>query len=770
MLRTLRSLWHALTGDRIPMLPPWLALGLLLGIQAVSIPFLLKIHFNNAGDIYSPPDAPIIELRQSLFKEFPGDEALIALFEGDRLFEPAFLGALNRVARTLEDHPSVDRVLTLTTVEHIESSDDGFSVSPLVDARKLDSRTPAEWEARALGDTFAPGLLVSKDGRAVALVVRPKILKESLARRDIQIALEHAIADEKLESYHSATAGSVAQTVEELRSIWRDSAIFIPLTVVIGLALMWWVVGRVRPVVIGGLAMGTVVSASVAGLVVSGEPYTPITAMIPTLMAAYTTATLLHLYAAIQRARIALLKRKHRIGRALKETFKPGLFNVLTTGAGLLSLLWVDIPPVQAFGLAGAIGTLMVFIVVFILVPPIMLKWDTPRWPRRRSGFARARHIAAGVAVFSLRHARIVLATTVVLVLATIPLVLQTKVESNLIEFFAPQHTISKSTDRVETTLSGVTGLEVIMTGQGRDSLKDPATLARIKALQVWIDTLPEVDRSFSLIDVLEEMNRALSGEDLGDDALPKTRKLVQQLLLIYDGEDLYELVNREFQRARLTLSLNVHGANEISRVVDKINARLEAQPIPGVRIELAGYGKLFADQEDRIVEGQLKSFTSAFVQIFLLLALLFRSIRGALVCLVPNLAPLFFIFVVMGSTGIALDVATVLIAGVILGITVDDTIHLYHGYLHRIRHGVSPVFAIIRSVESSGRAVIAISVVLIAQFSLLALSDFRPTSNFGMLCAVGLFAGQLFELLLMPALLGLKIPRTPRAVTAPSA
>lgn len=766
MLKTLKP-W--LTGDRIPMLPPWLALTILLGLQLAAAPFLLKIHFNNAGDIYSPPDAPIIQLRESLFKEFPGDEALITLFEGDTLFEPAFLSALNRVADKLAQHPSVDRVLTLTTVEHIDATDDGFSVSLLVDPKDLNARTPAQWKDRALGDTFAPGLLVSRDGRAVALVVRPKILKESLARRDIQIALENAISAEKLTPYHTATAGSVAQTVEELRSIWRDSAIFIPLTVVIGLALMWWVVGRVRPVIVGGLAMGAVVSASVAGLVIVGQPYTPITAMIPTLMAAYTTATLLHLYAAIQRARIALLTRPQRIARALHDTFKPGLFNVLTTGAGLLSLLWVDIPPVQAFGLSGAIGTLMVFLVVFVLVPPILLQWDTPRWPRRRSGFARARHIAAGIAVFSLRNSKAVLATTVLLVLATIPLVLQTKVESNLIEFFAPHHTISKSTDRVENALSGVTGLEVILSGNGRDSLKDPVTLAQIKALQTWIDTLPEVDRSFSLIDVLEEMNRALNGEDLGDDALPTSRKLIEQLLLIYDGEDLYELVNREFQRGRLTLSLNVHGANEISRVVDKINAHIAAHPIPGIKTDLAGYGKLFADQEDRIVDGQLKSFSSAFIQILLLMALLFHSFRGALICLVPNLAPLFFIFVVMGTTGISLDVATVLIAGVILGITVDDTIHLYHGYLHRIRSGVSPVFAIIRSVESSGRAVIAISVVLISQFSLLGLSDFRPTSHFGMLCAVGLFAGQLFELLLMPALLGLKSAKSRQALTARS-
>ncbi|MCD6705331.1 MAG: MMPL family transporter [Thiobacillus sp.] len=754
-----------LDGSR--MLSPWLALAFLLGLQLASLPFLFKIHFNNSGDIYSPADAPVIQLRESLFREFPSDDAVIALFEGDELFSPAFLGALDRVAKKMETHPSVDRVLTLTTIEHIDATADGFAVSLLVDPDDLAARTPAKWKARVLDDQLAPGVIVSKDGKAVALVVRPIVLKESLARRDILIALDAAIRAEKLDAYQTATAGTVAQTVEELRSLWRDSAIFIPLTVVIGLVLLWWVVGRVRPMIIGGLAMGTVVSVSVAGIVASGQAYTPITAMIPTLMAAYTTATLLHLYAAIQRGRIALLSRPQRIARALKDTFIPGLFNVLTTGAGLLSLLWVDIPPVQTFGLSGAIGTLMVFLVVFILVPPILLRWDTPRWPRRRSGLAHARYIATAVAVFSLRNARAVLIGTLLLVAATIPLALQVKVESNLLEFFAPDHGISRSTARVEAKLSGVTTMEIVLTASERDGLKNPATLAQIKALQTWLEQQPEIDRSFSLVEVVEEMNRAFSGEDLGDHALPTNRRLVEQLLLIYDGEDLYELVNREFQRGRIALNLNVHGANEIGQVIERIETHLAARPIPGIDTEMAGFGRLFSDQEDRIVVGQVKSFLSAFLQILLLLALLFRSFRGALICLVPNLAPLFFIFVMMGVSGIALDVATVLIAGVILGITVDDTIHLYHGYLHRIRRGVSPVFAIIRSVEASGRAVVAISIVLIAQFSLLGMSDFRPTAHFGMLCAVGLFAGQLFELLLMPALLGLRLRKPRQAVTA---
>jgi len=135
-------------------------------------------------------------------------------------------------------------------------------------------------------------------------------------------------------------------------------------------------------------------------------------------------------------------------------------------------------------------------------------------------------------------------------------------------------------------------------------------------------------------------------------------------------------------------------------------------------------------------------------------MTVLWRSAKGAALCMVPNLAPLFFVFVLMGAGGIALDLATVMIACVVLGITIDDTIHLYHGYRCRLRAGMAPNWAIARSYDSSGRAVLATSVVLVAQFGLLATSDFIPTANFGLLTAVGLTAGLAFEIVLLPALL----------------
>ncbi len=735
-------------------IPGWLALGILIAIHLVAIPFALRLHFNNVPDIYSPKDAPAILLRQDLLKEFPNDEVAIALFEGKNLYSPDFLAALHRVAGRMEKHANVDRVLSLTTIEHIQATGEGFEVQPLVDPDALDDHTPAEWREKVLSDPLAPGLLASEDGQAIALAVRPVRLDESMPRLEIQYALIDAIKTEKLDGQFTALAGTIVQTVGELESIWRDSIIFIPLTMLLGLGLLWWVVGRVRPVLVGAAAMSSVVITSVAGLAASGQPYTPISAMIPTLMSAYTTATLLHLYAAIQRGRIAQLPRYQRISRALHETFKPGLFNVLTTGAGMASLALAPVPPAQVFGLAGALGVAMVFIVVYLLVPAILLRWDIPRWPRKSSGMGIARHIAAKTAVFSIRHAKAVLITSVLLILVTIPLAMKVTVESDLIKFFGPGHPVSTGTQKVEAKLSGVTAMEVVLTGSGRDSLKDPEVLSHIESLQNWIDSQPEIDQTFSLVDAVRQMNRAFNGGDSSFDVLPKDRKLINQYLLIYDGDDLYENVNREFDRGRITMNLNIHGSSEIRQVMERINVHIQENPIPNIKTDFSGFGRLFVDQERQIVQGQINSFAGAFIQILLLMALLWRSISASLVCLIPNLAPLFFIFVIMGTTGIHLDVATALIAGVVLGITVDDTIHLYHGYLKRRQKGASPAFAIARSFESSGRAVIAISLILVSQFMLLTFSNFEPTVHFGLLCAIGLLAGQIFELLLMPALM----------------
>lgn len=735
------------------MLPWQVAVGLIAGICIASL-FLIVNHIqlNNAPELYFPPNSPAVVLEESIRKEFPNDEFLIGVFAGPDLFSAEFLTALDKVAKQIQKHKLVDRVFTVTTADHIAATEDGFAVETLIDPNTLAQTTPESRRQRALSDRFAPGLLVSKDGSVLSIAVRPILLKESLQRAEIKHELYRAVNAAGLDKHLVAVAGTVALDSASLLSMLVDSAVLIPLTMSIGLGLLIWVVGRPAPVIIGAVAMNVVVLPTIGFLVAINQPFTLVTAMVPPLLAAYTIATLLHLYAALMRARQANLRRPQRVIRALHDIHKAALFNVLTTGAGMASLTLTNIPPVQVFGLVGAAGTALIYLVVFHLVPPLLVKWDTGRWPQR--GFRSTSKIAFKLVSFSMRHAGMMVATCALAIIVTMPLISKVEVETDLLKFFQDDHWLTRSTTFVEENLSGVINIEVVFDGTKRDALKNVETLRNLQTFQKWVETQPHVDRVVSMMDMIEEMNWAFHEEDPKFRALPKNDKLLSQLLLVYDGRDLDEMVNREYQRTRIALSLNVHGANAIGQIIDNIRDHLKQNPIPGLTADISGNGRLFADQQDLLVIGQLNSFGGAFAQIFLLLMILFRSPIAAFICLLPNLAPLFFIFVVMGASGIPLDMATILIAGVVLGITVDDTIHLFHGYQRRLQQGASRTYALARSFEASGRAVLAVTVVLASQFMLLVGSKFQPTSDFGLLASIGLLSGQALELLLLPALI----------------
>jgi uncharacterized protein len=756
--------WYGQSKGMKHKLLAWpLALAIVVLLHVVSAFALLQLNFNNAPEAYFPSDSPAIVLRNELRAEFPGDEVLTVLFKAENPYSADFLARLNSLARELGTHPLVDRVLAVTTVEKISATEDGFAVELLVDPEGLEDSTPEMLRQRVLDDRFAPEALASIDGQYLALAVRPIPLSESRQRKEIRQAVIRAVELAGLTDQLVADAGPVTLDVAQLESILNDSLLFIPLTTIIGLSLLAWVVGKLRPVVIGAVAMSTVVLPMVAGIAAFGQPYTMATAILPSLLAAYTLATLIHLYAGIQRARVALLPRPARIDRALSETLRPGLFNVLTTGAGLLSLTLVPIPPIQVFGIAGAFGTLLVFLTVFFLAPPFLLHWDVRRWPRRGSGMGHTGRLAGRLVRFSLRHPKGVVFGALLLVAAAFPFAQRVQVESDLLKFFGPDHSVTRSTELIESKLSGVTTLEISIRGSRRDDLASVEPLQAMREFQVWMESLPEVDRTISMADLVEEMHWAMNEENPEFRSLPPTDQLLRQYLLIYDGKDLYELVNREYDHARIVVNLNVHGTQEIARVIATLRTHLAEEPLGDLEVDIGGFGRLFTDQEDLLVDGQINSFMGAFIQIFLFMAILWRSLGAAALGIIPNLAPLYFIFVLMGMAGIYLDMATVMIASVVLGITVDDTIHLYYGYRARLKKGMSPVFAIARSFQSSGRAVLAISVLLIAQFGLLANSAFIPTANFGLMTAVGLLAGQMFELLLLPALLLIKDGRKGR-------
>jgi len=175
---------------------------------------------------------------------------------------------------------------------------------------------------------------------------------------------------------------------------------------------------------------------------------------------------------------------------------------------------------------------------------------------------------------------------------------------------------------------------------------------------------------------------------------------------------------------------------------------------VQSVETEIAGVGRLFSDMEELLVNGQVYSLGGALILIFVLMLVLWRSIWQAVICMLPNLSPIMLIFIFMGIFNIWLDMATAMIASVAVGIAVDDTIHVFHGFIKRLKAGAKPATAILRTTSHAGRAVMTTTIILASQFLILLSSEFIPTSNFGLLTSIGLVAALLFDLLVMPALL----------------
>ncbi len=712
------------------------------------------LDINNAPKVYVADDEPAVILDERLRARFPSDQVYILLFEGLGLFSDDVLKAYHQLARTLEKNTLVDKVYGVTTQDHIAGSEDGFFIEPLLDVKQLDQTSSAQRIELARADRFARNALVASEDSAISMIVAPIVMDNSLQRLALERDVLAAVQEADLDAHLAARAGFIPLDTAELRSMLRDNMIFIPTTVVIGLFLIWWLFRRWLAVILGGITIGVVVSSTIALYVLAGQPFTLISSIVPPLLSALTIAALVHLFNALHYAAQRGRTGAARVKYALREIHRPALFTALTTAAGLLSLATSPIPAIRTFGLVSATGVMLIYLVVVVILPPIITVWDSAPWPSTGAGLRWMDLVVRRLYRTGMRYPAWVLGITLIVLGAGIPALWNVQVETNLQEFFAPDHPIRRDTDHFESVMAGTGNLDVIFETAERDGLKNPEYLTFMRSFQSWAEGLPEVDKTVSVADFIEEMHWGFNAENPALRTIPDDPQLVSQYLLIYDGDDLFDFVDPEFQVSHVSLSINVHPANEIAALMEKLRGYMSDHTPPGLQWEIAGHSRLFADMEELLVKGQVYSLWGALILIFLLMLFLWRSLGSALLCMIPNISPILLIFIVMGLFGLWLDMATAMIASVAVGIAVDDTIHVYHGYIRRIHAGIQPVQALARTFSQAGRAVVTTTIILSAQFMILISSLFQPTTHFGLLTSIGLWAALVFDLLLLPAII----------------
>jgi len=211
----------------------------------------------------------------------------------------------------------------------------------------------------------------------------------------------------------------------------------------------------------------------------------------------------------------------------------------------------------------------------------------------------------------------------------------------------------------------------------------------------------------------------------------------------------------------RVTFGVPMTSAKGWAEIIGRLEGLAKEHLPKGTRVTPGGYLPLYVRMMDYVVDAQVTSFSLAYLLVFVLLGILFRSVVVAAIAMLPNLLPIFLTLGLMGIAGVRLDIATVTIAAVVIGIVVDDTIHFLHRFRHELTEsGGDYEEAGRRTLATAGPALVGTSLILACGFAVMALASVKSIMFFGLLSAVAMLGALVADLLVLPALLVTVKPR----------
>jgi len=318
--------------------------------------------------------------------------------------------------------------------------------------------------------------------------------------------------------------------------------------------------------------------------------------------------------------------------------------------------------------------------------------------------------------------------------------------------FVEPGSALHRSAEALNEHLQGANAFYVVLETNYDGAFKEPANLRQIATLQRWLEAQPEIGGTTSLVDYLKLINRGMHGGDPAHFAIPETKSLVTQLLFFGGNDELEGFVDTRYQTAGIQVRSTVGESAEMQKLLERIEERagLLSEEISA---RVTGNTVLLTRTIDDIVRGQAASLVFAFAMILLVLSVLFTSLRVGLLALVPNALPVLFYFGLLGLAGVTLNSTTGLVACLVLGIAVDDTIHFLARFNEAAKRRADESQGVSDALRAVGRPVTTTTVALCAGFLVLTTSHFENQVQFGALAAVTLAFAWLVDLTFTPAL-----------------
>ncbi|KPA14388.1 RND transporter [Candidatus Magnetomorum sp. HK-1] len=452
------------------------------------------------------------------------------------------------------------------------------------------------------------------------------------------------------------------------------------------------------------------------------------------------------------------------INSVMKKSGLACFLTSATTSVGLISLVLVPLKPISNFGIFASVAVLLAFLFTVILLPLMLDIWS----PVSKIKKVQTEHFVLRI-IKKIENVSIVKSKLIVFIFSIVGIVLlyglsQLKVDSNFVEVIKETLPLRKAYTVVDNHMGGTSNMEIMLSFNKEDALKNPEILFCMQAIQEYMQHEHEnkVIKTMSLVNVVKESYKALNNDDPKKYIIPSDPNILKQVLFLFSNanpDDRRRLVSDDYSRGRIGVNaLNV-SSTEALKIIDSIQLFIDNQfqPLkekyPDLKVIVTGNMALLAIMLDYVSWSQIKSFSMALGIISIILLIVLGSWKAGAVSLVPNLFPILASFGLMGFFKIPLDADTLIIAPIIMGLAVDDTIHFMTHFRLEMNKYNNVAKAAIYSIREAGQAITFTSIILSTSFLVFLLSFHNGLSHFGIFSAIAIMTALISDLFLLPAL-----------------
>ena len=503
----------------------------------------------------------------------------------------------------------------------------------------------------------------------------------------------------------------------------------------------------------------------------------------------------------------ALTKSYEKVGLAI-------LLTTVTTAAGILVLATSNLEPIRIFALMCAFGVVLAFFFTIVLLPILLDLWHPTavtekgsvadrlgdRWHALGNVPKLVIALATATAIFIVLGGMLGLFINTVIaltywiinahqqILARVPTIVEgaprlilaffaiilalciygsTKIviDTNISGLFKDDHPLAVAVNVVDNNMAGSQDMEVMIDTKTVDGMLDVDLLTAVDALQTSLEArYPNtIGRTYSLANIVKDTNQVMNDDNPEFYRIPKSNQAVSQLLYLFNSanpEDRRNLVSDDYSRSHIAVTSRSMGSFGYQQMFAEVELDIEARfahlktAYPDLEIVLTGTMATFMVVSDEIARSQFNGFALALVLISLIMIITLGSLRGGVMGMIPNAIPAFLAFGLMGLLGIPLDTDTLLIAPVILGIAVDDTIHFMTHYRVELTKSKSISIALESAIREVGQAVMFTTMVIGLGFAVLSFSDYLGIAKVGFFGSLSIFFALFCDLFLIPAMI----------------